>query len=103
MYFQNCTKQPFGEKINELLITGNRSPLTGYSAHLSRSSGENFQGAKLFSVLLNIAFHSCGALLSSIIKNLRNCTMISNGSILTGHSSTHAWHVVQARSSSSVI
>ena len=39
------------------------------SAHLSLSSGANFHGAKLFSVLLNIPFHSCGALLSSIIKS----------------------------------
>src|SRR4051812_6918192 len=73
------------------------------SAHLSLSSGENFQGAKLFSVLLNMLFHSAGALLSSIIKYRRSCTMISKGLIATGHSCTHAWQVVQARNSSSVI
>ena len=30
------------------------------SAHLSLSSGENFQGAKLFSILLYMPFHSAG-------------------------------------------
>ena len=48
-------------------------------AHLSLSSGLNFQGAKLFSILLDIAFHSCGALLSSIISERRSSTMISRG------------------------
>ena len=38
------------------------------SVHLSLSSGLNFQGAKLFSILLNITFHSCGALLSSMMR-----------------------------------
>ena len=73
------------------------------STHLSLSSGLNFQGAKLFSILLNMAFHSCGALLSSIIKERRSSIIISSGEIETGHSSTQALQVVQARSSSTVI
>ena len=56
------------------------------SVHLSLSSGLNFQGAKLFSILLNIPFHSAGALLSSMIRERRNSKMISNGLMLTGHS-----------------
>src|SRR4030095_8766595 len=75
----------------------------GYCLHLSLSSGENFQGAKLFSTLLNIAFHSCGALLSSITNERRSSRMISSGEMETGHSSTQALHVVHARSSSTVI
>src|SRR6187549_586845 len=71
--------------------------------HLSLSSGENFQGAKLFSTLPNIAFHSCGALLSSITKERRSSRMISRGEMETGHSSTQALQVVQARSSSTEI
>ena len=73
------------------------------SVHLSLSSGLNFQGAKLFSVLLNIEFHSWGALLSSMMSERRNSKIISNGEIETGHSSTHALQVVQARSSSTLI
>ena len=50
-----------------------------------------------------LAFHSCGALLSSMISDRRNSIMISRGLIATGHSCTHAWHVVHARSSSALI
>lgn len=70
---------------------------------LSRVSGENFQGAKLFSMLLKVLFHSCGALLSSMISDLLSSVIISNGDMLTGHSSTHAIQVVQALSSSTEI
>src|ERR1700704_1430387 len=81
------------------------SPLTTNisSAHLSLSSGLNFQGAKLFSILPNIVFHSGGALLSSITNDRRSSRIIVNGLIPTGHSSTQALHVVQALSSSVVI
>ena len=70
---------------------------------MSLSSGENFQGAKLFSILLKVPFHSWGALLSSIIKERLNSVMIFKGEILTGHASTQALHVVQALNSSTDI
>ncbi len=54
-------------------------------------------------MLENIMFHSCGALDSSMIRCLRICRMMSSGLMLTGHSSTQALQVVQARSSSSVM
>ena len=73
------------------------------SVHLSLSSGLNFQGAKLFSILLNMPFHSAGALLSSIMSERRNSKIISNGLMLTGHSCTQALQEVQALNSSAVI
>src|SRR5690606_11155269 len=73
------------------------------SAHLNLSSGENFQGEKLISILENIAFQAAGALDSSIATYLLICKIIESGSMLTGQASTQAAQDVQAFSSSLVI
>ena len=43
-------------------------PFSISMAHLSLSSGLNFQGRNCFSIFPNITFHSCGALLSSMMR-----------------------------------
>ena len=64
---------------------------------------ENCHGAMLFSTLPNITFHSLGDLASSIIWWRRSLRIMSNGLMLTGHSSTQALQVLQASSSSLVV
>lgn len=74
-----------------------------FSAHLNLSAAGSFQGAKLFSMLENMLFHEAGACDSSMILNLRSCTIMSNGSMFTGQASTQALQVVHAMISSADI